>query len=213
MADENYNYDLNAYSHIVDLTQYDCEGFLASYEDQHYELRRTNADVEAYCNAGTEDLRLDWEKYIGPVQEFGSRNDLDGHWCGLCLPLILPERHYLVAYIFEYAFYHDTILESVAAAVTSQNSEALFMDNTSSRSRRAILGAKQLQSKIFVGFLEGDKERVGRIIRTWEKMTSTTAKREKTEIFKDILEYEEYRRVDTGALYVTPPPFPALPYH
>lgn len=84
----------NRTSNLVDLSQFDTEGFCRSYT-----LRRHV--FEHLANAGCQEARVDWAKYIAPVDKFGGCNPINGNFTALVLPFCRPERLHLVAYILE----------------------------------------------------------------------------------------------------------------
>lgn len=103
MEMDDYTSDL-----IVDFSsRYDTHGFCTS--SPGYTLRRHKA--ETLANAGCYEARQDWIQYIGPVEEFGNCNPINGNFTAVVLPLTKPERLRLVAYILEYAFLHDNVVE------------------------------------------------------------------------------------------------------
>jgi hypothetical protein len=81
-------------SYPVDILQYDTHGLCVNYS-----LRRHKFEKEA--NAGCQEARQDWIKYIGPIEQFGGCNPINGNFTAVVLPLCLPERLRLVAYILE----------------------------------------------------------------------------------------------------------------
>ena len=56
---------------------------------------------EAEANSGCYEARRDWIKYIGPVEQFGGCNPVNGNFTAVVLPLCKPERLRMVAYILE----------------------------------------------------------------------------------------------------------------
>jgi ophiobolin F synthase len=81
-------------SYEVDISSYNVNGFC-----EDYTLRRHK--FEAQANAGCQEARADWLRYVGPVEEFGGFNAIDGNFTALVLPLCRPGRLRLVAYILE----------------------------------------------------------------------------------------------------------------
>jgi ophiobolin F synthase len=84
----------DATSYIVPLSNYDTHGLCADYT-----LRRHKWEAEA--NAGCHEARLDWIRYIGPIEQFGGCNPINGNFSAVALPLVKPERLRLIAYFFE----------------------------------------------------------------------------------------------------------------
>jgi hypothetical protein len=81
-------------SSIIDISQYNTHGLCANYT-----LRRHKYEAEA--NAGSHEARSDWIKHIGPVEQFGGCNPINGNFTAVVLPLCLPERIRIIAYIHE----------------------------------------------------------------------------------------------------------------
>ncbi|KAL2166793.1 hypothetical protein VTG60DRAFT_2146 [Thermothelomyces hinnuleus] len=95
-----------ATAETLDISQYATHGFCPDYPLLRHRY-------ESLANAGCLEARKDWARYIGPAGEFGGCNPFDGNFTALVLPLCKPERLRLVAYVIEYAFLHDTIVEGV----------------------------------------------------------------------------------------------------
>jgi hypothetical protein len=81
-------------SYSIDISSYDTKGFCTNYP-----LRRHKFEAEA--NAGSQDARKDWAKYIAPTNKFGGCNPINGNFTAVVLPFCRPERLRLVAYILE----------------------------------------------------------------------------------------------------------------
>jgi hypothetical protein len=79
---------------ILDLSKYDTHGFCPGYPLRIHKY-------ETLADAGCHEARTDWIHYIGPADEFGGCNPLDGNCTALVLPLCKPERLQLVAYVME----------------------------------------------------------------------------------------------------------------
>lgn len=67
-----------------------------------YSLRRHKHEDKA--DQGCLRLREDWEKYIGPIERWGSCNPFEGNFGSVVLPMCRPDRLALVCYIFECKF-------------------------------------------------------------------------------------------------------------
>ena len=85
---------LDQTSYFVNITQYDTHGLATSYP-----LRRHRFEAEA--NIGCHEARLDWAKYVRPVEEFGNCNPVNGNFTAVVLPFCRPDRIRLVAYVLE----------------------------------------------------------------------------------------------------------------
>jgi ophiobolin F synthase len=85
-------------SYLVPISQYDTHGLSSNYT-----LRRHKYEAEA--NAGSHEARLDWIKYIGPIDTFGNVNPINGNFAAVVLPLTKPERLRLIAYVFECKYF------------------------------------------------------------------------------------------------------------
>jgi ophiobolin F synthase len=81
-------------SYLVPLSHYDSQHLSSSYT-----LRRHKFESEA--NTGCHEARLDWIKYIGPIEQFGGCNPINGNFSAVSFPLAKPERLRLIAYVFE----------------------------------------------------------------------------------------------------------------
>jgi ophiobolin F synthase len=85
-------YDATSYN--IPISSYDTHGLCRDYP-----LRRHKWEAEA--NAGCHEARLDWIKYVGPSDDFGVANPINGNIVAMALPLAKPERLRLVSYLFE----------------------------------------------------------------------------------------------------------------
>jgi hypothetical protein len=56
---------------------------------------------EAGINRAIHSARLDWQRYIGPIDKFGSANPYHGNFVSLVLPFTLPDRVAVLAYLIE----------------------------------------------------------------------------------------------------------------
>jgi hypothetical protein len=84
----------NQYSHLLHIGEYDTHGFC-----EDYQLRRHKYEAEA--NSGSYEARQDWIRLIGPVDQFGGCNPVNGNFTAVVLPFCLPERLRLVSYVLE----------------------------------------------------------------------------------------------------------------
>jgi hypothetical protein len=91
--DSNYPSD-DVTSFEVNLEDYDTHGLCSNYT-----LRRHKYESEA--NAGCHEARSDWIRFIGPVDQFGGCNPVNGNFSSLAYPLCKPERLRLLAYVLE----------------------------------------------------------------------------------------------------------------
>jgi hypothetical protein len=81
-------------SYLVEITHYDTNSLCSNYT-----LRRHKDESEA--NAGCQEARADWTKYIGPIKQYGGYNPINGNFTAVVLPLSRPERVRLIAYVLE----------------------------------------------------------------------------------------------------------------
>lgn len=81
-------------SYLVSLSHYDTHSLCSDYT-----LRRHKYESEA--NAGCYEARQDWIKYVGPIEEFGGCNPINGNFSAVVLPLTKPERLRMIAYVLE----------------------------------------------------------------------------------------------------------------
>ncbi|KAK4164713.1 isoprenoid synthase domain-containing protein [Cladorrhinum sp. PSN259] len=177
----------------IDLTQYDTHGFCPGYR-----LRRHL--YESLANAGCREARQDWIQYIGPVSEFGNYNPVNGNFTANVLPICKPERLKLVAYILEYAFLHDSVVELVTPA-SAHDGDAFSLGERESTRADMKSGRKQLQAKMMLQLLSTDKVCAERVLDVWKTMLSTT-REDKFRDFSTLEEYLDFRIVDTGAPFV-----------
>ena len=105
----------DAISILVDMSQYDLNGLCEGYE-----LRRHKYENRA--NAGCGEAKRDWIRHIGPVSQFCGYNLINGNFTSVAFPLCKPERVHTVAYILEYAFMYDDIVEKQPFSVCSRYS-------------------------------------------------------------------------------------------
>ncbi|KAL4790372.1 isoprenoid synthase domain-containing protein [Aspergillus venezuelensis] len=168
-------------SSVVERQTPDIAGFCSGYE-----LRRHHH--EHLANEGSLRCRTDWEQFIGPIERWGSCNPWEGHFGAVVLPFCKPDRLAVICYIFEYQL--------------NLNTDNIALDETEYRTVRSILGTKQIQSKMLLELLSIDAPCAEVVINSWKEMISTTAKRDKTQVFNNLDEYVDYRIIDTGAPFV-----------
>jgi hypothetical protein len=77
-------------------------------------------------------------------------------------------------------------------------------------SASSVAGAKQIQAKMALNLTKADKVCADKVLKIWENMATTTAQRDRTELFKGLEEYIDYRIIDTGAPCVI---LHRVPYH
>ncbi|KAK3331321.1 isoprenoid synthase domain-containing protein, partial [Apodospora peruviana] len=181
-------------SEPIDLGRFDTQGFCRT----GYPLRRHR--FEALADAGCHEARQDWIRYIGPVDEFGGCNPVNGNFTALALPLVKPERLRSVAYVLEYAFLHDDVVEAVQAKAAA-GSDVFELGDAEKRQQSIKSGRKQLQSKMILQLMRTDNVCTRRIMDKWTTMLSTTITH-KSDRFSSLEEYLEFRITDTGAPFV-----------
>ncbi|RAH78110.1 geranylgeranyl pyrophosphate synthase [Aspergillus japonicus CBS 114.51] len=163
-------------------------------------LRRHKSEHKA--NEGSLQLRADWEKYVGPIERWGSCNPWEGHFGAVVLPCCRPERMAIVNYIFEYAFMYDNVVESAAKSTINAHADDIALDETEYRTVRSVTGTKQVQSKMLLELFAIDSTCAQVVLDSWKTMINTTATKDKTRAFRDWEEYVDYRIIDTGAPFV-----------
>ncbi|PYH40159.1 bifunctional terpene synthase/polyprenyl synthetase family protein [Aspergillus saccharolyticus JOP 1030-1] len=183
------------FSRLVARETPDLHGFCHGYP-----LRRHQWEHRA--NEGSLHLRADWEKYIGPIERWGSCNPWEGHFGAVVLPCCRPERMAIVNYIFEYAFMYDNVVESAANSTINAHADEIALDETEYRTVRSVTGTKQVQSKMLVELFAIDPACAQVVLDAWKTMIDTTATKDKTRAFSDWEEYVDYRIIDTGAPFV-----------
>ncbi|RAH67449.1 bifunctional terpene synthase/polyprenyl synthetase family protein [Aspergillus aculeatinus CBS 121060] len=187
--------DEDHFSILVPRDTPDLHGFCRGYP-----LRRHKAEPKA--NEGSLQLRADWEKYIGPIERWGSCNPWEGHFGAVVLPCCRPERMAIVNYIFEYAFMYDNVVESAAQSTINAHADDIALDETEYRTVRSVTGTKQVQSKMLLELFAIDPACAQVVLDSWKTMIDTTATQDKTRAFQDWEEYVDYRIIDTGAPFV-----------
>ncbi|KAF1941360.1 terpenoid synthase [Clathrospora elynae] len=178
-------------SAIVDLAQYRtelcglCEGYV---------LRRHESEAEAI--KGCEEARADWEKHVGSPGP-GSANQVDGTFCAIVLPLCLPERLGLVAYVLEYAFLYGDKFE------LEQQSTEQILDHPAHecQAHNPAQGKTFIQAAMMSRLNAADDTCTERIQLAWKDMLRTTIRCKDTP-FASLEEYIDFRIVDTGAPFM-----------
>jgi len=89
--------DVACYDLTSDLVQISLQGRLAF--GVGYQLRRHKHEAE--INRATHAARQDWQRYIGPIKTFGNANPYHGNFVSLTIPLTLPDRVAVTAYLLE----------------------------------------------------------------------------------------------------------------
>ncbi|KAK4237715.1 isoprenoid synthase domain-containing protein [Achaetomium macrosporum] len=176
----------------LDLSQYATHGFCPQYP-----LKRHRH--EALANAGCLEARRDWARYIGPACEFGGCNPINGNFTALVLPLCKPQRLKLVAYLLEYAFLHDSVVENLDSQDVKGNEFSL--GDRESTTPNVKTGREQMQAKMKLKLKMTSLACATRIMEAWKTMLSTTL-RDKSKDFADLDEYLDFRIIDSGALFV-----------
>ncbi|RMZ70974.1 fusicoccadiene synthase [Pyrenophora seminiperda CCB06] len=177
-------------SYLIPLSQYDTQGLCSNYT-----LRRHKYEAEA--NAGCHEARSDWIKYIGPIEQFGGCNPLNGNFSAVVLPLCRPERLRLIAYVLEYAFLYDNMIELEQPYTSSSNHH----EKQEWKNTNPALGKTQIQAKMMMQLASMDKACTERVKRVWQEMITTTLS-DKDKQFASLDEYVDFRIVDTGAPFV-----------
>ncbi|USP73611.1 fusicoccadiene synthase [Curvularia clavata] len=177
-------------SDIIPISQYNTHGLCSNYT-----LRRHKYEAEA--NAGCREARSDWIKYIGPIEQFGGCNPINGNFSAVVLPLCRPERLRLIAYVLEYAFLYDNMIE----LEQPDTSDPGRHENQEWKNTNPALGKTQIQAKMMTQLASADKACTERIKRVWQEMITTTLC-DKDKQFTSLDEYVDFRIVDTGAPFV-----------
>ncbi|KAM7196549.1 Isoprenoid synthase domain containing protein [Rhypophila sp. PSN 637] len=178
---------------LVDISQYDTQGFCPGYQ-----LRRHQ--YETLANAGCQEARQDWIRYIGPAAEFGNCNPINGNFTANVLPFCKPERLKLVAYVLEYAFLHDSVVE-LASHDTTKDGDDFSLGEREITEETVKSGRKQIQAKMMLQLTSMDRVCAERVLDVWKTMLSTT-RTDKTKDFSTLDDYLDFRIVDTGAPFV-----------
>ncbi|KAI5376644.1 hypothetical protein J4E82_004590 [Alternaria postmessia] len=177
-------------SYLVSLSHYDTSSLCSDYT-----LRRHKYEPEA--NAGCYEARQDWIIYVGPIEEFGGCNPINGNFSAVVLPLTKPERLRMIAYVLEYAFLYDNMIEL-------EKPETSRADNQNKRewkNTNPALGKTQIQAKIMIQLASIDHACTEQVKSVWKEMIDTTL-RDKNKCFTHLEEYVNFRMIDTGAPFV-----------
>ncbi|KAK4449781.1 isoprenoid synthase domain-containing protein [Podospora aff. communis PSN243] len=166
-----------------------------------YPLRRHR--FESLANRGCHEARQDWMRYIGPIDQdqFGGCNPRNGNFTALVLPLVRAERLKTVAYVLEYAFLHDNVVETVVSCPGAADGDAFRLGDDELGKKNAGVGRKQMQAKMMVQLMRIDAICAKRVLDVWKTMLLTTLKH-KSDSFESLDEYLDYRITDTGAPFV-----------
>ncbi|KAH7123605.1 isoprenoid synthase domain-containing protein [Dendryphion nanum] len=181
-------------SYAIDITQYDTHGLCSNYT-----LRRHNH--ESISNVGTHQAHEDWQQRIGRINpsQFGGANPRNGNFTALVLPLIKPERVQLTAYVLEYAFLYDNVVELQRGRGKDKNNGDCKRKDIHLGDPR--LGMKKMQADILDQLNAINSVGTRRVERVWKEMVATTM-REQDKCFGSLKEYVDFRIVDAGALFV-----------
>ncbi|EFQ93661.1 hypothetical protein PTT_08883 [Pyrenophora teres f. teres 0-1] len=174
----------DATSYTVPLSNYDTLGLC-----KNYTLRRHKWEAEA--NAGSQEARSDWIKYIGPIEDFGTCNPINGNHPAISLPFTKPERLSVIAYMMEYLFLDDT-------NVDNNRPDHDYYDHERQEWKNVAQGTAQIQAKMFTQFASIDNECAARVKRTLGEVNAVI-KRDKDKHFDSMERYLDFRMVDSGA--------------
>ncbi|KAH6843366.1 isoprenoid synthase domain-containing protein [Chaetomium sp. MPI-CAGE-AT-0009] len=178
----------------LDITAYDTHGFCR----RGFPLARHRH--EAVANAGCQAARRDWARHLGgAAREFGACNPRNGNFVALLFPLCRLERLWVVAYVTEYSFLHDSVVEGLGEESSTQVDKFGLGELETARPNLKA-GRKQIQAKIVSMLSETDKIGAARIMDVWKTMLSRTL-RDKTKDFANLEEYIEFRSIDTGGAF------------
>ncbi|CAA9959388.1 geranylgeranyl pyrophosphate synthetase [Pyrenophora teres f. maculata] len=174
----------DATSYTVPLSNYDTLGLC-----KNYTLRRHKWEAEA--NAGSQEARSDWIKYIGPIEDFGTCNPINGNHPAISLPFTKPERLSVIAYMMEYLFLDDT-------NVDNNRPDHDYYDHDRHEWKNVAQGRAHIQVKMLTQLASIDNRCAGRVKRTLGEM-SAVIKRDKDKHFESMERYLDFRMVDSAA--------------
>ncbi|KAJ5065742.1 isoprenoid synthase domain-containing protein [Bipolaris maydis] len=180
----------DAISFTVPLSNYDTDSLC-----RNYSLRRHRWEAEA--NAGSHKARLDWIKYVGPTEQFGGCNPINGNFSALALPLTKPERMRLVAYVLEYIFLYDSVIELEKPDVDDQHDHFDHPERQEWKGTDPTLGRAQIQGKIMNELTSVDQACAERVRRTFKEAIALIL-REKGKQYGSLDEYLDFRLIDAG---------------
>jgi hypothetical protein len=81
-------------SNVVHISSEERFGFAVGYQ-----LRRHRDEAKAH--EAFNSCRRDWQRYIGPIEQFGNANPYHGNFLSLTLPYTLPDRVPVIGYLLE----------------------------------------------------------------------------------------------------------------
>ncbi|KAE8853025.1 hypothetical protein PTNB73_10212 [Pyrenophora teres f. teres] len=174
----------DATSYTVPLSNYDTHCLC-----KNYTLRRHKWEAEA--NAGSQEARSDWIKYIGPIEDFGTCNPINGNHPAISLPFTKPERLSVIAYMMEYLFLDDT-------NVDNNRPDHDYYDHDRHEWKNVAQGRAHIQVKMLTQLASIDNRCAGRVKQTLGEM-SAVIKRDKDKHFESMERYLDFRMVDSAA--------------
>ncbi|CAJ2510072.1 Uu.00g059720.m01.CDS01 [Anthostomella pinea] len=180
------------YSQVVDPPAWNSQGLCDGLPLREH----LNPELEV---AGVNRLRDDWEKFVGPIPPGSNRGCLGSphHMCSFAIPECLPERLELVAYIMEFGFLHDDLID------TFENAEADVQNEGIRKALKDMLsgepsGEGQILLTMIKEMTSIDPAGANEMMSYWDQELSLARDRPDITTFDD---YLEYRIVDCGATF------------
>nr|UXN86878.1 Bifunctional terpene synthase [Didymosphaeria variabile] len=186
------------HSHLIDPSSYDnqclCDGI---------PLRcHRNSDIEEF---GLMRLRNDWQKHIGslPSTTYGGQGP-QYNFTAVTIPECLPERLEIVAYIMEFAFLHDDLVDQAEASEGLGFFEKMMKEIKagfrSTDRRQGSSGESRILGDIFEEMMAVDSPRAKQFLEYWKRGVSLPRDRTR---FESLDDYLDFRLVDSGAFLLS----------
>ncbi|KAJ4352421.1 uncharacterized protein N0V89_007769 [Didymosphaeria variabile] len=185
------------YSHLIDPSSYDNQCLC---NDIPLRCHR-NSDIE---ESGLMRLRNDWQKHIGPLplSTYGGQGP-QYNFTAVTIPECLTERLEIVAYVMEFAFLHDDLVDQAEASEGLGLFEKMMKDIKagvqSSDRRQSSSGEGRILGNILEEMMAVDSLRAKQFLEYWRRGVSLP--RDQTR-FESLDDYLDFRLVDSGAFEI-----------
>ncbi|KAF3905314.1 Dimethylallyltranstransferase [Dactylellina cionopaga] len=190
-----FGIDFCAVSHVLDTSTLDSHGLAEGFV-----LRRHNDFDES--DKALDQCRAEWASYVCPPGAWGNTCPTVGNLVALGISLSLPDRLCLSAYIWEYAFLYDDLMEISEKSTLDEYTENLCLNKIQNQTAESVSGAKQIQSKILLEMTKKDPLCTEVVINTWKEMvTIVMGIDRKNRVFDNFDDYIESRILDVGCVF------------
>ncbi|KAF2756361.1 terpenoid synthase [Pseudovirgaria hyperparasitica] len=186
------------YSYMIDPESYDNQGLCVGIPVR----------VSRYSyldDAATVRLRNDWRKYVGPLPATSLGGNMGPlyNFTSAAIPECRPERLGIVAYIMEFGFLHDDVIDvakiSKAIELNAQVMDALDWSPEIGEVSVDLNGERKILANIFKELSAIDPVRAKNVIDYWKK--DLDLKRDPSH-FPSLDDYLNYRVVDSGSYFL-----------